>query len=125
MAIPWYCISDFLLSTLVVESGHQLYEMKTEIRQEALIQLNTIQGLGRKRERELSFFLLEYSEKKFGYQDPALLNFWDIQKLVALAYINPKKAIQYIAQSFLKSFEGKFQDFMRIHSIVTDLEEPL
>ena len=58
--IPWFAVSDLLLSSLCNEVGYEIYQMDATVRNELLNRLKQDERFGKTRIEELSNFLLDY-----------------------------------------------------------------
>ncbi|MDJ1170539.1 formylglycine-generating enzyme family protein [Roseofilum sp. BLCC_M154] len=123
--VPWYGVADVLLSNLCQmqlgesEKGEQeleeVYRMELSIREELL------RGLTDEELRELSEFLVEYVQQQVKNRKLAERQGW-----VALAYVQPTKVAQELAQALRRAYlaEDKGQ-LVQLAALVETLAEPL
>ena len=124
--IPWIAVSDVLFSSFCKKVGHNLYELKPDLRRKLLNRLNADPRLGKKRLKELAQFILVYTEAILSdSSDSADRNFAQVQQWGAIAQLQPHIAARELAKNLTKAYQNDFADLNRIAEIVQRLSEPL
>ncbi|BAZ27056.1 hypothetical protein NIES4073_79720 [Kalymmatonema gypsitolerans NIES-4073] len=123
--IPWMAVADLLLSSLCDEVGHELYEMDTVVRNALLKELKGNSRFGDKRINELSDFLLAYVQQQLDSHDPDMRDFAQVQRWMALAYVQPNEVAREIASALSKLKLEEKAEWVRMASVVKTFAEPL
>ena len=128
--VPWYAVSDLLLSGLCEEVGYELYEMPLPLRGLLLQELKQNPRFGEERIQELSDFLLAYVRQHLDVMspDPRQRELSQGQRWTALAYVQPGLAAHEIQQALdgLPAGEDKADaKWIRMAAVVDALAEPL
>ena len=111
-------VSDFLLSSLCKEIGHELYEMETEVRDFLLSEL--VNNFGETRKREVAAFLLSYSERRLvGQKNQDLQNTF---QWLSLAVLSPRNAIKQVKDALENAINqndqsAAFHIFLQLESL--------
>jgi hypothetical protein len=125
LAMPWVSVSDLLLSGLCDEVGDELYEMDSTVRDALIQQLKDSPRLGLVRVRELAEFVIAYIDPQLKSADLDTRDFAQAQHWRALAYKQPREAVQSIATTLAElSFEDT-HEWIRMAALVETLEDPL
>ena len=93
---PWIAVADILLS-LCDPVGFELYEMEPEVRHQLISKLNKDKKYGKGRLYDLSDFMVAYIRQKLKNNERAGENLGAAPHWTALAYIQPKQAVNDIA----------------------------
>ncbi|MGK7893222.1 MAG: NACHT domain-containing protein [Xenococcus sp. (in: cyanobacteria)] len=133
IGIPWIAVANILLSNLCQEVDSELYEMDLAIRQELLRRLRDDNKFGEDRIRQLSKFLIEYTEQqlRLNSDDPDIQEFAKAQRWSALAYTDPDYAARELAANYREvmlsvasSNSRKRAELMRLEAFLEASSEP-
>jgi hypothetical protein len=125
LAMPWVSVSDLLLSGLCDEVGDELYEMDSTVRDALIQQLKDSPRLGLVRVRELAEFVIAYIDPQLNSADLDTRDFAQAQHWRALAYKNPREAVQSIATTLAELSFDDTHEWIRMAALVETLAEPL
>ena len=125
LAMPWIAVSDLLLSGLCDEVGDELYEMDSTVRDSLMQQLKDSPRLGLARVRELAEFVIAYIDPQRASADLDTRDFAQAQHWRALAYQQPREAVQAIATTLAELSFDETHEWMRMAALVETLEDPL
>ncbi|MEA5421147.1 formylglycine-generating enzyme family protein [Spirulina sp. CCNP1310] len=123
--IPWVAVSDLLLSGLCEEVGHELYEMKREVREALLDRLKNDERFGEERLKRVARLLLVYVQKDLPdlYLDDQ--EFKESQAWTAWAYLKPEKTVAALAAEFERAYQENPADLMRLVALTEVLHQPM
>ncbi len=123
--IPWVAVSDLLLSGLCEEVGHELYEMKREVREALLERLKNDERFGEERLKRVARLLLVYVQKDLPdlYLDDQ--EFKESQAWTAWAYLKPEKTVAALAAEFERAYQENPADLMRLVALTEVLHQPI
>ncbi|MEM1393620.1 MAG: pentapeptide repeat-containing protein [Cyanobacteria bacterium P01_C01_bin.38] len=123
--IPWFAVSDLLLSSLCNEVGYELYQMDATVRNELLNRLKQDERFGKTRVEELSNFLLDYIHQQLRSDEPDVQNLAKAQRWAALAHTRPHKITYELALAFSRlNFENP-AEILRMSSLLETLALPI
>ncbi len=124
--IPWIAVADFLLSSLCDEVSHELYEINIAVREVLLKDLQANPNLGYQRIQGLSTFLLKDIKRHLESHDPEVRDIADIQRWMALAYVQPGDTARQLAEAIRDSLEHDNKpDLLRLASLAETFAHPL
>jgi hypothetical protein len=126
---PWIAEADLLLSSLCRYVGGGTYEMDSDVRELLLFDLYNDPDFGAQRVRQLSGFLLAYTDRALQLTRPEARerqHFLTAQQWAALAYLQPEEAVQQLAAALSDSLSGDNRaEAIRIASLTQALAAPL
>ncbi|MBV6628017.1 MAG: pentapeptide repeat-containing protein [Rivularia sp. (in: Bacteria)] len=123
--IPWFAVSDLLLSSLCNEVGYELYQMDATVRNELLNRLKQDERFGKTRVEELSNFLLDYIHQQLRSNEPDVQNLAKAQRWAALAYTRPHKTTYELALAFSRLNFDNPAEILRMSSLLETLALPI
>ena len=123
--IPWFAVSDLLLSSLCNEVGYEIYQMDATVRNELLNRLKQDERFGKTRIEELSNFLLDYIRQQLQSDEPDVQNLAKAQRSASLAHTRPHKTTYELALAFSRlNFENP-AEILRMSSLLETLALPI
>lgn len=123
--IPWFAVSDLLLSSLCNEVGYELYQMDATVRNELLNRLKQDERFGITRIEELSNFLLDYIHQQLRSSEPDVQNLAKAQRWAALAHTRPHKITYELALAFSRLNFDNPAEILRMSSLLETLALPI
>ena len=124
--VPWVAEVDLLLSPLCRPIGEGIYEVEPAIREVLLVELEN--QFDYERPFALAKFLAFYLARKSGIKRPGIAR---TQRWIALAYLDPDRAVAELADKLESSLEGNEPEILSLQNqaeLVTTVEllaEPL
>ncbi len=112
---PWIAVADILLSQLCKEVGYELYEMDKSVRDILIDELKFEFG-GQQVKNLANFLILYLQNQKHGenWDDEELNRF---QYWTALAYVDSKKAKEFIVKAFSDALSDYNREPSRIDNV--------
>jgi len=104
--IPYYAVSDLLLSSLCRPVGYKLYKMDEEVRTE----LRRKQKIDTATEEQIAYFLLQYAERS---KTATSKNIYEIHNFAAQYILNAQKLAEEIYNDLVK--ENKLKDYDKVN----------
>ena len=123
--------ADLLFSPLCEHSGAGYYRMDTEVRRHAIALLDAVYNpVPEPRSRRVARFLLAYADscerRSPAGPDPLLREFLDIQRWVAIAFLDPARAAARFAEALQREVEvGATAVHLRLSGLAAALAIPL
>ena len=123
----WIAEADLLLSPLCREAGDEYYQIQPDIRDMLYQELLLDPEFGIDRIKDIARFLYAYSDRQLNLTANSVQQtFFEVQKLAALAYLDPPSAAEAIAREMQAAQEQENKsDTMRIARITDALSTPL
>ncbi len=125
--IPWFAVSELLLSPLCHPAGYQLYEMDSIVRHLLLKLLKDDKKFGSKRLEQLSDALLFYIQQGLE-QEESLVEIKDLgekPEWISLAYTEPSEVAKKLALTLQQAYGGDKAELIRRASLTATFAEPL
>ncbi len=123
--------ADLLFSPLCEHSGAGFYRMDAEVRRHAIALLDAVYSpVPEPRSRRIARFLLAYADscerRSPAGPDPLLREFLDIQRWVAIAFLDPARAAARFAEALQREVEvGATAVHLRLSGLAAALAIPL
>lgn len=123
--------ADLLFSPLCEHSGAGYYRMDAEVRRHAIALLDAVYSpVPEPRSRRVARFLLAYADscerRSPAGPDPLLREFLDIQRWVAIAFLDPARAAARFAEALQREVEvGATAVHLRLSGLAAALAIPL
>ena len=116
---PWTAVAHLLLSQLCHETGHELYEMTTSVRDVLLTELKEDERFGKQRIEELANFLIGYVIRQLEGDNANKQDLTQAQHWTALAYLNPDKVTRELAEALQSSLQRQdMTEAFRLASLI-------
>lgn len=125
MHVPWIAVADLLLSDLCKESDQEVFEMAAPARAVLISRLRQDQRFGPQRLSALARYLASYAERQLLRQDPDDRRIGQVQRWVALSYVQPNTVARELALALRQAYPGDKPEAVRVASVVSALQEPL
>lgn len=125
--IPWFAVSELLLSPLCHPAGYQLYEMNSTVRHLLLKLLKEDERFGSQGLEQLSDALLFYIQQGLEREE-SLVETKDLgekPEWIALAYTKPNEVAKQLALALQQAYGGDKAEQIRRASLTATFAEPL
>lgn len=123
--VPWFAVSDVLLSSLCYFIENDQYEMDDGIRDNLIQDLLKDKNFGAKRIIQVSLFILEYLERTKFYNSSEAYNLIQDQRALVYAYIRPERAAIDIATRFSELDLDDYENIIKTANFAEALAKPL
>lgn len=123
--IPWIAVADLLLSELCAEIGHELYEIRPDVRRALVARLREDERFGEARLGEVATFLLAAAEAGLRPHDSYSASLATSQRWAALAYTAPERAAAMIAEAMRDLSAADPAAWTHMEAVLDALSDPL
>lgn len=120
--VPYVAIADIIISCLCEEVGHELYEMRKEVRNKLVDDIKNYPGLEERRVHQISRFLVEYAKQHYYDENIDVRNLMESQEISALAFFAPRQAVVKLATGFKNTKIDNPMELLRLTFLVDSLE---